>query len=107
MYLIMLPMRSRPMMMSRMPARMVATARPSMPLRATIPATMVAKAAVGPAICTLLPPRAEIKNPATMAVYSPCSGDTPEARARAMDRGKAMIATMMPDIRSLTNASLE
>ena len=27
------------------PARMVATARPSMPLRATIPATMVAKAA--------------------------------------------------------------
>ena len=94
-------------MMSRMPARMVATARPSMPLRATMPATMVAKAAVGPAICTLLPPRAEIKNPATMAVYSPCSGDTPEASARAMDRGRAMIATMTPATRSLTKASLE
>ena len=72
--MIMLPMRSRPMTMSRMPARIVATARPSMPLRATMPATMVAKAAVGPAICTLLPPRAEIKNPATMAVYRAMRG---------------------------------
>ena len=103
----MLPMRSRPMMMSRMPARMVATARPSMPLRATMPATMVAKAAVGPAICTLLPPTAEIKNPATMAVYRPCSGDTPEARASAIDRGSAMIATMTPAIRSFISFSLE
>ena len=51
----------------------VATARPSMPFFATMPATMVANAAVGPAICTLLPPRAEMRKPATMAVYSPCS----------------------------------
>ena len=51
-----------------MPAIMVAMIRPSMPALATIPATMVAKAAVGPAICTRLPPRKEITKPATMAV---------------------------------------
>ena len=61
-------MRKRPMAMRMSPARMVAAARPSMPLRATMPATMVAKAAVGPAICTLLPPRAEMTKPATIAV---------------------------------------
>ena len=102
--MIMLPMR---ISTSMMPARMVATARPSMPFLATTPATMVAKAAVGPAICTLLPPRAEMRKPATIAVYSPCSGDTPEARARAMDRGRAMMATITPEIRSLVKSSRE
>ena len=102
----MLPIRSNPIRIRMMPARMVAVARPSMPLSATMPATMVAKAAVGPAIWTLLPPRAEIRKPATMAVYNPCSGDTPEARARAMDRGRAMMATMMPETRSFRNFSL-
>ena len=32
------------------------------------------KAPVGPPICTRLPLRSEMRNPATMAVYSPCSG---------------------------------
>ena len=54
---------------------------------------MVANAAVGPAICTLLPPSAEITNPATMAVKIPASGPTPEASASAMDSGSAMIAS--------------
>ena len=105
--MIMLPMRSSPMSTSKIPAKMVATARPSIPFRATIPATMAAKAAVGPAICTLLPPRADTRKPATMAVYRPCSGDTPEARASAMDRGNAMIATMTPAIRSFISFSLD
>ncbi len=39
-----------------MPAMMVAATSPSMPSVATMPATMVAKAAVGPDICTRLPP---------------------------------------------------
>ena len=68
MNLIRLPIRRKPMMTSRIPAIMVATASPSIPLSATIPATIVAKAAVGPAICTLLPPRKEITKPATIAV---------------------------------------
>ena len=71
-----------------------------------MPATMVAKAAVGPEIWTVLPPKAEIRKPAMMAVYRPSSGPTPEARARAMDRGRAMMATMIPEIRSLTKVSL-
>ena len=95
------------MRINKIPAKTVATTSPSMPFRATIPATIVAKAAVGPAICTLLPPNAEIRNPATMAVYSPCSGDTPEARASAMDSGRAIMATITPEIRSFVKLSFE
>ncbi len=62
------PSLNRPMRMSRMPAMMVAAMRPSMPSVATMPATMVAKAAVGPEICTRLPPRNAMRKPATMAV---------------------------------------
>ena len=62
------PSLNRPMKMSRMPAMMVAATRPSMPSVATMPATMVAKAAVGPEICTRLPPRNAMRNPVTMAV---------------------------------------
>ncbi len=47
---------------------MVAAASPSIPFFATMPATIVANAAVGPAICTLLPPKKEITKPATIAV---------------------------------------
>ena len=62
------PSRSTPIRMSKSPAMMVAIISPSMPELATMPATMVAKAAVGPAICTLLPPKAEMRKPAMMAV---------------------------------------
>ena len=62
------PNLNRPMKMSMMPAMMVAAMSPSMPSVATMPATMVAKAAVGPEICTRLPPRNAMRNPATMAV---------------------------------------
>ena len=53
---------------SSTPAISVAATSPSMPSVATIPATMVAKAAVGPEICTREPPRKAIRKPATMAV---------------------------------------
>ena len=46
----------------------VARTSPETPFSATTPATMVAKAAVGPAIWTLEPPRNEITKPATIAV---------------------------------------
>ena len=46
----------------------VAATRPSMPLAATMPATIVANAAVGPEICTGLPPSSAMRKPATMAV---------------------------------------
>ena len=62
------PSFSRPMSASRMPAMMVAAIRPSMPSVATIPATMVANAAVGPEICTRLPPSSAMRKPATIAV---------------------------------------
>ena len=50
MNLISEPSLNRPMRMSRIPAITVAMIRPSIPSVATIPATIVAKAAVGPAI---------------------------------------------------------
>ena len=76
---------------------------PSIPSLATMPATIVANAAVGPAICTLLPPSAEITNPATIAVKIPASGPTPDASASAIDSGNAIIATMIPAVTSLMN----
>ncbi len=51
------------------------------------------KAPVGPPTWTRLPPRAEIRNPATTAVKSPCSGRTPLAIARASESGSATIPT--------------
>ena len=57
-----------PISTGKIPAISVARTRPEKPFFATIPATMVANAAVGPAICTRLPPSAEITKPAIMAV---------------------------------------
>ena len=43
---------------------------------------MTMKSPVGPPICTRLPPRAEMRKPATTAVYRPIAGgDTPAALA--------------------------
>ena len=67
-YLIRLPIRQTPIMIRIIPAITVASASPSIPFSAAMPATIVANAAVGPAICTRLPPRNEITNPAVIAV---------------------------------------
>ena len=66
--LIMLPRCRSPMATRIIPASTVAIISPSIPFRATIPATIEANAAVGPAICTLLPPKKEIMKPAIIAV---------------------------------------
>lgn len=66
------------------------SASPSNPSFATIPATIVANAAMGPAIWTLLPPSAEMTNPATIAVNSGF-GPTPDASASAMDSGNSVV----------------
>ena len=107
MYLRSTPKRQSPMMTRIMPAKIVEMTRPSMPSVATIPATIVANAAVGPAICTRLPPRKATMNPATIAVYRPCSGPTPDARASAIDSGRAIIATITPATTSLANCESE
>nr|UVY31560.1 MAG: hypothetical protein [Bacteriophage sp.] len=62
------------------------------------------KAPVGPPICTLLPPRNEMMNPATIAVIIPFSGLTPEAIPNAMARGNATIPTIIPAIRSVVKS---
>src|SRR5690606_21566860 len=54
------------------------------------------KAPVGPPIWTLLPPRSEIRKPATMAVTSPALGSAPAARPTAMLNGRAVIAIVGP-----------
>ena len=81
----------------------MAVIKPSIPFLATIPATIVANAAVGPAIRTLLPPRNDITKPANIAVYMPCSGLTPDARASAIDKGSAIMATIIPATTSFTS----
>ena len=65
-----------------------------------IPATIVANAAVGPVILTLLPPKRAATNPAIIAVKSPVSGVAPDAMASAIERGRAIIATIIPAITS-------
>ena len=103
---MMVPSLSKPITTSSTPAISVAATRPSMPSVATMPATMVANAAVGPEICTREPPRNAIRKPATMAVYKPCSGPTPEAIASAIESGSATMATTMPDTMSRGSCSL-
>ncbi len=44
-----------------------------------------------------------MKKPAIIAVYNPCSGETPDEIANAIDNGRAIIATITPAIASLTN----
>ncbi len=89
-----------------MPAMTVAMASPSMPYCWMMPYTMTMNAPVGPPICTLLPPRKEMMNPAMMAVINPCSGLTPEAIPKAIASGRATMPTMIPAIRSVRNFSL-
>ena len=71
MNLIAAPKRARPRIMRRMPARIVQIVRPSTPWRATIPDTITTNAPVGPPIWTRLPPRNEMRKPATAAVTRP------------------------------------
>ena len=71
-----------------------------------MPATMTMNAPVGPPICTLLPPRAEMTKPATMAVMIPFSGDTPLAIPKAMANGRATMPTIRPAMRSAMNVCL-
>src|SRR2546426_9288589 len=54
-------------------------------------------APVGPPICTRLPPSAEMRKPATIAVHNPRDGSTPEAIANPMASGSATTPT---DLRS-------
>ena len=76
---------------------------PFRPYFATMPCTTTTKAPVGPPICVSEPPRAEIKNPATTAVYKPACGDTPEEIAKAIASGSATRPTVRPATRSLMN----
>ena len=67
---------------------------------------MTMNAPVGPPICTLLPPRNEMMNPATIAVMIPFSGLTPDAIPKAMANGRATMPTMTPAIRSVIRSAL-
>ncbi len=78
------------------PAINVAACRPAMPYCAVMPASTAMKAPVGPETCTRVPPRTEVARPATMAVYSPCSGFAPEAIAKAIASGSATMPTTTP-----------
>lgn len=66
---------------------------------------MTIKAPVGPPICTLLPPKAEMINPAIMAVTRPSVGPTPEDIPKAMASGMAITATIQPAKASWRNFS--
>ncbi len=72
-----------------------------------MPYTMTTNAPVGPPICTRLPPRNEIRKPATTAVTRPFSGETPEAMANAMASGIATMPTTTPAWTSARNCLRE
>ncbi len=61
----------------------------------------------GPPICTRLPPSADVRKPAMMAVMMPFSGETPDAMPKAIASGRATMPTMMPAMRSAVNFSRE
>ena len=100
------PIFSSPIATSMIPAIMLAIIRPCIPYCETIPATITMKAPVGPPMRKFEPPKKLMRNPATIAVMSPCCGLTPEAIPNAMARGRAMIPTMMPAMRSDTKSCL-
>ena len=65
--------------------------------------TTTTNAPVGPPIWTRDPPSADTRNPATIAVISPLSGDAPLAMPSAIASGKATTATVNPATRSARN----
>ena len=67
MNLIAPPRRAKPNSMRSTPAISVAAASPSTPCFWTMAYTITTKAPVGPPICVIEPPKAEIRKPATMA----------------------------------------
>ncbi len=105
MNLIAPPNRASPIATSRTPAMRVHATRPSKPCFWTIPATITTKAPVGPPICTRLPPRKEMRKPATAAVIRPFSGATPEAMANASASGTATMPTTTPAWRSAASCA--
>lgn len=96
MYLITDPRRAAPIPIRINPAMKVAICNPAMPCCAVISASTAMKAPVGPEICNREPPKSEVQSPATMAVYTPCSGRAPEAMAKAIASGNATTPTISP-----------
>ena len=82
---------------------MDATARPARPNSSIMVKTVITVAAVTPPIFTLLPPKADTKNPPIIAEYKPVSGDMPEEMANATESGNAIIATRIPATISLVS----
>ena len=62
--------------------------------------------AAGPPICTRLPPSAEMRKPAMIAVNRPASGLSPDAMANAIASGSATTATVRPAAKSLAKCAL-
>src|SRR5579864_3126573 len=93
-YFTAVPRPVTPKMTSITPAMSVHMNKPSSPYRVTMPKTT--NAPVGPPICVVDPPNAEIRNPATMAQYNPACGATPEAIANAIAKGSATSPTVTP-----------
>lgn len=85
------PSFSKPISTSITPAMMVAATRPSMPSVATMPATMVAKAAVGPEICTRLPLKNAIRKPATGDVGAGAVTEHASGDASGMTKNVAIV----------------
>ena len=94
-------------MTSIIPAINVAIINPPVPNCWIIPYIMTINAPVGPPICTLVPPNADIINPAIIAVTNPSVGPTPLAIPNAMANGIATIPTIIPAIKSVENCFLE
>jgi hypothetical protein len=98
------PARKAPIARRMSPAITEARSSPARPRREAIGASTTTKAAVGPVTWVIDPPSSATSAPATMAVYRPCCGGTPEAIARAIDRGSATTPTTSPARASRTSS---
>ncbi len=90
------PRRNTPNAKRINPARSDAVIKPPSPCVWLIGPSSTTNAAVGPETLTREPPATAMIAPATMDVYRPCCGGTPEAIASAIASGSATMPTTAP-----------
>ena len=97
------PNLKRPNNIKIIPDKIIEIVSPIKPYVFKIVTVIRMKVAEGPPIWTRLPPNKAIKKPPIIAEWRPFSGETPEAIAKAIDKGRAIIYTTSTALKSLKN----
>ena len=97
---IYLPSFNNPIMISKMPAKIIEATKPSNPYLSAMLTSTTVIAPVGPEICALVPPNIEAKIPVQMAPYTPAAAPAPDNTPKLSANGSATKATEIPPIMS-------